>query len=552
MKDPKLVRQYRVLDVDLANYQDKLGGSRRNEASLFIPTKANQRLMQSELDALLVRQQELPAPDEVFSIIKDHMGDFINGLQLSLNDAFSAPSSRIAAMGRVFSGMRNDTRPALERKTHMENRFGQFAAFFEAVIELLPELPTAELNALHSRTATACTVLEIDKPNVPTILEDLSAADLSELQQHMEAFQKDTVGGWIAKLEETIAARGEVASQAVRSETDTAMIDAAVYRKALEAHGVDLDYMLSWYEADVEKTRSECFRIANALATTTKPVTSMAEVNDILLKYAGAAASPEEMFERATEYVIRCTAAAHEFIWLPDDSVCLPTAMHKSMKASYPWGHGGSTNLNLRPFNGRFGLNDENYMAITDGWIKINCCHEVHPGHYTQQLRNHLDPLPEVFKRGAKSTCMTEAMCVRTEKLFEFVFAEDPYYPLFTAYRRHHTSVRIMIDLWLRVFGKTIGDVVDLYVKELAFDRVTARKQVQAHENDLGYFTTYYYGYRKVAEWEKLYGFDKREYTELLFSLSRTSLETFERYLKLSDDDRYALTHEFGSLIQFK
>jgi hypothetical protein len=197
-------------------------------------------------------------------------------------------------------------------------------------------------------------------------------------------------------------------------------------------------------------------------------------------------------------------------------------------------------------------LNDENYKAVTDGWIKINCIHEVHPGHYTQFLRMYLDPIPETFKRGAMHSCLTEGMCIRTEKLFEYIFAEDPYYPLFTAYRRHHTSVRIKVDLWLRYFGKTIGEIVQLYIDELGFDRHTARTQLQAHEIMSGYFTTYYYGYKKVADWEKLYGFDKREYTEILFSAGRVSMEIFESILKLSEADRYSLLHEFASLNQFR
>ncbi|MCL2548816.1 MAG: hypothetical protein FWE76_06610, partial [Symbiobacteriaceae bacterium] len=256
MRDPKLVRQYRELDVALASFQDKLGGSRRGEASLFIPTKANQRLMQSELDALLARQQILQAPDEVFSIVKDHMADFLDALQLSLNDAFSAPSSRVTSFGRIYSGIRNDARPAAQRKAFMISRFGQIAAFFAAVEDMFPEIETAELGALHSRTLTACSVMQIDKPTIPTTYQDLCECELADLLAQMESFETETIANWLSKLEAEIATRGEMPKEAVRSESDTALIDREVYRKALDAHGVDLDYMLTWYEADVEKTRA--------------------------------------------------------------------------------------------------------------------------------------------------------------------------------------------------------------------------------------------------------------------------------------------------------
>ena len=107
---------------------------------------------------------------------------------------------------------------------------------------------------------------------------------------------------------------------------------------------------------------------------------------------------------------------------------------------------------------------------------------------------------------------MVKQTGINKKEFKEFVFSEDPFYPLFVAYRRHHTSVRIKVDLWLRYFGKTIGDAVDLYQQELGFDRQTARFQVQAHENDEGYFTSYYYGMKKLCQWEKEYGYDKKSY----------------------------------------
>jgi len=553
MKDPKLVRKYRVLDQDIAAFADKLYGGGAYETQLYTPTLANRRMMQADLDALVDRRQILDAPDEVFSIVKTQIGDYLEGLQFDLDSMYKAPLAVRGFGGFSVSHLlRKDTRPAATRKKVMETRMAQQELQFVAMFEWLPELPADALNHMLSRMKSTREVIGYEISDVHLFMKQLSADELKELLDKMQFFSDETLGKWMSKLEALIVEKGGAAKTEQRAEGDTIPLDVEGYRLALEAHGVNLDEMLGWYEAEVEKTRNECFEIANNLNIPELPVTTMTQVNDILFKYAGPADSAEEMFRRANDYVTRGTAAAREYVWLPKDAECPPQVMYKQMKSSYPWGAGGSCCLYSRPFDGRFMLNDENYKAITDGWIKINCIHEVHPGHYTQFLRAHLDPMPEVFKRGAKHTCLTEGMCIRTEKLFEYIFAEDPYYPLFTAYRRHHTSVRIMVDLWLRYFGKTIGDVLELYIKELGFDQKTARTQVQAHENSNGYFTTYYYGYKKVADWEKLYGFDKREYTELLFSVGRVSLDTFERFLKLSEEDRFSLTHEFASLNQFK
>ena len=553
MKDPKLVRQYRLLDKDIALFDDKLHGLKTCETILFIPTPQNRTLMQGELDNLFKRQQALAVPDEVFSIMKDHLSDFLDGLQLDLNNWYNVPSARIISTeSRTFTTIfRRDTRADKKRIAILETRMEQYDALFAALFVSLADKHDGELTQMLNRLNYLKTTVEIEKGDCQQFLPMSAENEVLNLKIKMQAFADNVVGKWIATVEEMIADRGGVAAVKPREESETIPADIEGYRKALLAHGVDLDDMISWYEADIEKSRNECFMLANALDIPEKPVTTMTEVNDILFKYAGPCDSAEELFSRATEYVTRGTAAAREYVWLPPDSDCPPSIMNKQMKASYPWGAGGSASPYSRPFEGRFMLNDENYKAITDGWIKINCIHEVNPGHYTQFLRMHIDPLPETFKRGAKHTCLTEAMCIRTEKVFEFIFAEDPFYPLFTAYRRHHTTVRIMVDLWLRYFGKTIGDVVELYIKELGFDRVSARKQVQAHENDNGYFTTYYYGYKLVNEWEKIYGFDPKEYTEQLFSAGRVSLNTFERILKLSPEDRFDLQHQFASLLQF-
>ena len=550
MKDPKLVRKYRILDQDIAAYDDNFRGFATQSNRLFIPSQANRNIKPAKLDALKARQAALEAPDEVFGIVKTHHRDFIEGLQFNLDNRFNSPAHSIKDWG-LIGLIRRDTRPDTHRKKLVEDRISQYDEIYTAIFKWIHQLPPEEISSLLAATHEMRAIIQNEKQELDHFMKDLTPDQLKDLRGKMQACTHN-LDHWIIKLEELTAKSGTKEKAHDRGLSDTIPTNIESYRNALKEHGVDLDKILSWHEAEVAKSRSECLNIANSLDIPEAPVTTMAQVNDILLKYAGPASSPEEMFERAKEYVTRATAAAREYVWLPPDADCMPTPMAAHLKATYPWGAGGSTDLSKRPFVGRFMLNDDNYKAVTDGWIKINCSHEVHPGHYTQFLRCHLDPLPETFKRGAKYTCLTEGMCIRTEKLFEYIFAEDKFYPLFTAYRRHHTTVRIMVDLWLYYYGKTIGDALALYTTELGFDPETARKQVRAHETGKGYFTTYYYGYKKVAEWEKLYSYDKYQYTEILFSASRVSLDTFRRILELNPADRYSLLHEFASLNQFR
>ena len=95
----------------------------------------------------------------------------------------------------------------------------------------------------------------------------------------------------------------------------------------------------------------------------------------------------------------------------------------------------------------------------------------------------------------------------------------------------------------------TLEDAVKIYEEELGFDRVTARAQVQAHQNAPGYFTCYYYGMKKICDWEKEYGYTKWDYTELLFSAGRISMESLEILVKMTKEEQGRFFTEFRSLL---
>ena len=102
----------------------------------------------------------------------------------------------------------------------------------------------------------------------------------------------------------------------------------------------------------------------------------------------------------------------------------------------------------------------------------MNTMHETYPGHHVQFIRAAIDPTPETVKIGAKSVPLEEGTCIRTERAFTFIFAEDPFFPLFVAFRRHHASVRILVDLQLYYFGATLEDAVKIYEEELGLSLI--------------------------------------------------------------------------------
>jgi uncharacterized protein (DUF885 family) len=326
--------------------------------------------------------------------------------------------------------------------------------------------------------------------------------------------------------------------------------DVERYRVILaEERGVSLDDLVNWHAEEVEKTRSELFQIAANLKLGAEPTPKdISGVVDVLNRYAGPAATAEEMFSRCRDYLARARAGTKGYVNLPDE-ICRVVPMEEYGREQNPWGGYRGGCPRRRPLAGEMVLNDGNLGAITDGWIKINAVHEAYPGHHVQFLRATADPLPETVKMGACSTPLIEGTCVRTERVFEFVFPEDQFYPLFVAYRRHHTSVRIKVDLYLHYFHRPVEDAVRLYMDELGFDRRSARGQVKAQELQPGYFTTYYYGLKRILELQKEFGYDDKSFTEILFAVGRVSLKSFEDFLHLSEADRKRYLTGFESLL---
>jgi len=544
MENAKLIKTYRMLDYDLAKVHSLLNSTRENKSSLFVPTDANCRIVKEQLNLLKERIDTLETPAKPFEFIKNHFNDFFYALNLQFETISSNPQGYLYSLGWKIVPMILDAEDFTAGYDILISRLGAIKDIV-SVLEVNCRDEKQKL-ALSEAIGYMKNNLGVNKVEYRSFYEFLGKEKetaLLNLVEETESFLNE---------KQQILSDGKSEKYAMLDDSAILPQDIEKYKNALSVNiGVNMDELLQWYEAETEKTRKECFEIARSLDIPENNPQTMADINNILLKYAGPADTADEMYERANSYIKRTRAIAHEYVWLPEDENCIISKVPIQLKVAYPWGGYEGGYRFKTPIVGRMFLNNYNFKAITDGWMKINTLHEAYPGHHVQHVRSITDPIPETMKIGAKNVPLHEGTCLRTERAFEFVFAEDPFYPLFVAYRRHHTSVRIKVDLWLRYFGKTIGDAVDLYQQELGFDRQTARFQVQAHENDEGYFTSYYYGMKKLCEWEKLYGYDKMSYTKLLFSVGGVSLENFKLYLDMTEDEKFMLTHAFGSLYQF-
>ena len=552
MKDLEIINEYRLLDKELSLYSDKLRGARDYETSLFIPDINYLESVEKELKELKNKVISISVNDDVTNILQNHFKDFVDGQELNLKGLYERPSVHISIFTNTFMNMiRYDSRPDIVKAEILMDRFKQADKVWDGILTWIDRVALLYLRELIDSCNLFINTMKVESKKLPKYFPNLNENQLNELLNVIQEISYK-MEGWIEFAKEIMAANNMMDADET-SETDTIKFDESYYRFVLNNNfGIDLDELLSWYEEEVEKTRNEVFKIASKLKISDPIPKTMKEVNDILLKYAGPCDTPEEMYARANEYIKRTRAVCHEFVNLPSDEICIVNETPEQYKFSWPWGGYGGGCPRRRPLIGEMFLNRYNYKAVTDGWIKMNTVHESYPGHHAQFVRATLDPIPETMKRGAKSIPLMEGTAHRSERAFEFIFGEDQFYPLFVAYRRHHTSVRIKSDLWLRYFGRPIGDAVQLYVDELDFDRNTARGQVKQQEEMQGYFTNYYYGMKKLSDWEKSYGYSKKDFTELLFSPGRISLQNFEKFLKLSEEDKSRLLNDYASLLQFK
>jgi hypothetical protein len=544
LTEKELTRLYRQFDAECGRLADKIRDARDYEPCLYVPTPAAREADLKSFAGLLERAGALPAPDPVLAILKNHFGEFIKGQVSTLESKYASPEQFVTGIIRFIDFMcRKDSRFAEDRSAIMLRRLGQLDGLWNGIRSILPTVAAGNLASLAAAARMLARVCGLKKGSVNEDFAGLPDADIRQIAAAFDGTAAEALG-WAAEVEGSMAG--------APTDVEVARPDVERYRTILaEERGVSLDDLVRWHAEEVEKTRSEMFQIAASLRLGAEPTpTDVQGVVAVLNKYAGPAATPEEMFSRCRDYLARARVAIKGYVNVPDE-ICRVVPMEEYGREQNPWGGYRGGCPRRRPLAGEMVLNDGNLGAITDGWIKINAVHESYPGHHVQFLRATVDPLPETIKMGARATPLIEGTCVRTERVFEFVFPEDQFYPLFTAYRRHHTSVRIKVDLYLHYFHRPVEDAVRLYMDELGFDRRSARGQVKAQELQPGYFTTYYYGLKRVLELQDELGYDEKSFTEMLFAAGRVSLKTFEDFLKLSEADRKRYLTGFESLLAY-
>lgn len=506
--------EIQVLDRDLAWLQDKIQGTSTHER--IVPQMDEAWHKEIEQEALRLHQQieTMSQKDPVEALLKSHFQDFLEMILFAWKNQKEDPGYFI---DRLFS---------VERQ--LNTRDSRLKSIRDEILAIRQK----QANQIaQNLAASVCLLKDSALLHLFSSLQK-APADWDCLKQAVDFQIK----------ERSLQPHGKVLQPHERL-----IVDQALYKERLQAEfGIEVEELLTWHQEEIEKTRTAMLSLASQL--TGYPVASVKEVNQLLEKYAGAYPNAETMMEMGKKCLEKVRKISYEIIPLPEEK-CLLTTVPEELKDYFPWGGYMDGCFYHRPPTGTMFLNDQNYQAVSDGWIKVNSIHEAYFGHHIQFVKTLMDPLPETIRRGAKADPISEGVPHRSEEKYAYIFEDSPWFLLFVAYRRHHTAVRIKADLWLRWFGKTIKEVTDLYQQELDFDYDTARGQVQAQENMFGYFTSYYTAVKEILQLEEELQFERDEYTNLLFDAGRISLKNLRRFLLLSPQDRERYKHDYPSLL---
>lgn len=541
-----LTQVYASFDREAATEAYRSMSGRGFEAHAVIPSLQAKEQQKSVFGALARRAQDLPAQDPVYALLKEHFVQFLSGRVSLVDTTYARPARFIGSQTRVVDYMsRQDSRPAEERLEVLNARLDQMDAVWAGVREVWRSVPRDAAADIGRACEVLAKVSSNVRARIPQYYASLSPSARDSLARRLDDLAQKSLL-WREEAEAASAEAAALSGQARvgaeaepldRQGNESLGENARLrYQTILRDElGVKLEELLDWHEREITATRAELLEAARQ--TGLGRVEELADAFGILKQHGGPCDSVEEMFARMKRYVADARAACRDgYVDLPEEN-CLVMPTPEQTRDDFPWGGYGAGCWRRRPLIGEVFLNDTNYKAVTDGWLKMMAIHECYPGHHAQFVRTTLDPLPETVKIGSRYVPLLEGAAHRSERMMEGVF-DDPVYPLFVRLRRHHTAVRIKADLYLHYFGRTVDDAVELYMKELGFDRGSARGQVRYQERNPGYMTCYYYGMKRLADLQSRSGLDDKAFTQELFSVGHLSLDGFEKYLALSEADK--------------
>jgi hypothetical protein len=503
----QILETVRKLDLDIAKLVSRYTGGPWHKDELFMPTEGNLKAMKSSISDLKAKVNALA--DDFW---RAHFTSVLESLEFSIECNTKMPYEFITRISAGFDSLVGEANPATaqERANVLSARLAQ-----------LPDL-LAAVNTLLTRCS------DLGRSQVADLLPPLFG-NISKGVAFVQAYAQGSSLAAQAKKhgDHALAAAGKI-QESVKSLllSELEVVDIPFEFSVEKGMQAPLDYVLSWYEEDVEYRRQQFFEMA-------REIDPDKDAYDLLNHGTPGYSSVESLLEDMKNMMGQLKREALRFIDLPQEhEPCGVGLIPPTWRMVCP---------TFMQIGGAVCINPDNLAAFTRGMVEETLAHEVYPGHYTSKIKSGLNDLPNTFKLGLfMSRCHQEGIAHRSEYLM-IPYYKDPIARLEAAKRGWYCAYRVKAEVDLYYNKKPVQEVIDNYMNHLNCTEYSAQAQTRAHMMRPADGISYYTGMRYIEELYRKSNMDMKEFTNQTFEFGNVALKTLEHILSLSPEKKAQL-----------
>lgn len=511
--------ELKELDDTIFDLYCRLNGVYDHEKELFIPSERNVRKTLDEINELQVKVQSMKKSIENRIWIQ-HLKDLLDGMEITLLEDLRHPSKHLRSLGySIIRILEKEERKPEEKAEVLISKLSNVGLFFENVTRLC-------LTATDSRIERAITCAK----NMQADFDYFTKIVESWIQDEKEDRAKKLCERLIAEFKKPkdYARQFAINAWGIKGQKREILEDIAYGELLSKRYGVPLAWILTWYENELERVKKKIEELAAKLDPARRPIEVLKE--RIHTPYN----SLEEMFAAMEKFLKMAREKAKSYLDFPEAESCKVIRLKEIEKDVYPMGHSGGPDPIKGGLTHTVALNQYNLRAFTKGWLMMMAIHETYYGHNIHWMKIAIADLPKTSKiEGGKEVPLVEGLAHRGEELLQHIY-DDEAFPLFVAWRRLHTALRVYIDIGLfHLKTLKLEDAVRLYMQIMNFDEQTSKGLVEAHLESRGYFVCYFAGYKMIEEMRKKVDMDEKEFSNKLFSAGFVSMKCIKMLLEI-------------------
>lgn len=496
----------RKMDLDIAQLVSEYLGGPWHQDTLFLPTQENLDAMKNKIEQKKSDVRGLKDP-----FWRAHFTAVLESLEFSVLCNSKMPYEYITRISAGFDSLTGafDKRPRAERAELLAARLLKVPAVLRAVKKLM-ERGT-----------------DLGRSQVGDLLPPLFGNITRVVAFIGEHAKRDSVKNEAAQAGALATAYAREIGAIARSMPLTSLEVADIPFEFSVEKGMQapLDYVLSWYEEDVEKRKDEFFRIA-------KEIDPARDAYDLLNNGTPGYSTVEEIYRDMKAILKDVRQSALNFIDLPEGEMCAVGDIPETWRMVCP---------TFMYMGGVVCINPENIPAFKRAMIEETLAHEVYPGHHAAQVKAAQYDLPHTFGLGLfMSRALNEGTAHRSEFLM-MPYYKDPVSRLEAAKRGWYCSTRVKVEVDLYHKKKPVGEVIQNYISNLNCTEYSAVAQTRAHMMRPADGISYYTGMRFIEDLYQKSGAAMKDFTNETFSYGNVSLETMKNILELSPEKKAQL-----------